>query len=65
MLEYQYVSSRMAVFVGIDLHGRVIEAAPIVAKFIGQPAINLENWMRRQGGFIKHRLNSRIPERNS
>ena len=29
----------------------VVDAAPIVRKFIGQPMINLVRWMKRQGGF--------------
>ena len=34
----------------------IIEAPPIVRKFIGQPLLNLVLWMRRQGGFMQEVL---------
>ena len=31
--------------------GRVIDAAPIARKFVGQPIRNLRVWLKRQGGY--------------
>lgn len=36
--------------------GMIVEAPPIVRKFIGQPGINLERWMRQQSGFRGERI---------
>lgn len=39
------------------LDGIIIEAAPIVHKFVGQPLDNLINWMKTQGEFMIEKLN--------
>ena len=44
-------SKAMTVQVDHDDDNVIIEAAPIVRKFRGQPMLALINWMRRQGGF--------------
>lgn len=44
-------SNYMTVGVAVDPDtGKIIDAAPIVRKFVGQPLRNLINWMSRQGG---------------
>jgi hypothetical protein len=53
--EYQFSSLRMTVWLSVS-DGVIQDAAPVVRKFIGQPAANLEAWMQRQGGFRKHYL---------
>jgi hypothetical protein len=38
--------------VGVEIKdGVIVDAAPIVRKFIGQPTRNLGRWMRGIGGF--------------
>lgn len=54
--EYQFSSLRMTVWLSIG-DGVIQDSAPIVRKFIGQPVVNLEAWMQKQGGFRKHHLN--------
>lgn len=51
MTEKWFMSSqRMTVKVTVR-DGIIIDAAPVVRKFVGQPIKNLEAWMRRHGGF--------------
>ena len=51
MTEWHWLSSRrMTVGVRTE-NGLIVEAAPIVRKFIEQPLANLQGWMRRQGGY--------------
>ena len=40
----------MTVGVTIDSNRRIVKAAHIVARFIGQPLDNLTAWMKKQGG---------------
>lgn len=35
-----------------DSDDRIIEAAPIVRRFVGQPLANLLGWAAKRGGFI-------------
>jgi len=35
---------------------KIIDAAPIARKFIGQPLDNLKRWLSAQGGFIYEKL---------
>lgn len=36
--------------------GVIVDAPPIVRRFIGQPGVNLERWMRQQPGFRGGRI---------
>lgn len=49
-------SERITCLVVTDDRDIVIDAAPILRKFIGQPAKNVGRWMRKQGGFRCARL---------
>ncbi|KKN70610.1 hypothetical protein LCGC14_0428830 [marine sediment metagenome] len=42
-------NNRMTVKVTIGKDHRIIDAAPIVRRFRGQPLINLSRWMERMG----------------
>jgi len=53
MVTYYVSSKRMTIMVDVDSNGKIIKAAPIARKFIGQPFKNLERWMVKQGGFHK------------
>jgi len=44
-------SLRMTVWVRVDTHGVVRDAAPVVGKFVGQPVENLKRWLKRHGGY--------------
>lgn len=60
--EWQFSSVRMTVWIRIV--GRVvIDAAPIVRKFIGQDVENLELWMMRQGIFRRSKLRTDLDQR--
>lgn len=39
----------MTVYVGVD-DDTIVEAPPVVRRFVGQPVSNLVEWMLRQGG---------------
>ena len=41
--------------------GVVVEAAPIVRKFVGQPLANLVRWLSRQKGFNQMKLGVKTP----
>ena len=41
---------QMTVMVKTGEDRRIVEAAPIVRKFVGQPLDNLVQWMDRKGG---------------
>ena len=43
---------RMTVFVGTE-NGGIVEAAPIVRRFIGQPLSNLTGWLGRRFGGLQ------------
>lgn len=60
MTHWWLSSERMTVLVALDERRVIVDAAPIVRRFIGQPASRLGDWMRRQGGFRLVRL--RLPE---
>jgi len=49
---WQYSNDAMTVGVFVS-DDKITGSAPIVRKFIGQPAANLERWMRRRTGFRK------------
>ena len=57
MTEWWFSSEKMTVWVKTGKHGIIIDGAPIIKKFSGQPLENLERWMKRQGGFKKEKLN--------
>ena len=42
------------VSVATDSDNRIVEAAPIVRRFLGQPLANLLHWARTRGGFLHH-----------
>lgn len=48
--EYWISSLRMTVGVTVNNAGVIVDAAPVVRKFIGQPFKNLTRWMEQQGG---------------
>lgn len=47
---------KMTVAVRLDTEGRIVEGAPIVRKFTGQPFANLFRWMNRMGPTEARRL---------
>lgn len=50
-LEVYWVSTqRWTVRVATEADGRIVEAAPLVRKFIGQPLSHLIDFARRTGG---------------
>ncbi len=49
-------TERMTICVDVDAAGIIVVAAPIVRKFLGQPATNLGRWLRRQPGFRCQKL---------
>jgi hypothetical protein len=49
-------STKMTILVVTDKDLVIVDAAPVVRKFIGQPAKNLADWMRKQGGFLCQEL---------
>jgi hypothetical protein len=51
MKRYWLSTVKMTVGVTTDASGIVVEAAPIVRKFIGQPLDNLVRWLSKQQGF--------------
>jgi hypothetical protein len=62
MRELWWLSSlRMTVGVITD-DDIIIESAPIVKVFIGQPISNLESWMKKQGDLIVHKRRGRPPK---
>lgn len=52
---YYLSSTKMTVAVRVE-GNRIVEAAPIVRRFLGQPPERLGIWMRRQGGFVAKKL---------
>lgn len=46
---YWLSTPRMTVAVRLNDSNVIVEAPPIVRKFIGQPSTNLGRWMRKQG----------------
>ena len=61
MTEWWYVSTeRMTCLVGLD-DGIIVEAPPILRKFIGQPPKNLGNWLRQQGTPVFRRVSEDNP----
>ena len=55
---YWLSNVKMTVAVELDKDDNIIEAAPIVRKFMGQPLENLALWMNKQDGFRIEELNS-------
>lgn len=53
--EWQLSSHRMTVFVATK-NKTIVDAAPIVKKFVGQTIDRLEFWLSRQGGFERRQL---------
>ena len=50
---YWVVAQKATVRVVTDARGDIVEAAPLVRRFIGQPLANVEYWLhRRMGGLI-------------
>jgi hypothetical protein len=43
----------------ITENGVIVDAAPIVQKFKGQPLSNLIGWMKRQKGFRSHLIDAK------
>jgi len=50
MRDWWLSSLRMTVGVTTDDDNVIVDAAPVVRKFVGQPLGNLIGWMSRQGG---------------
>jgi len=48
---YWLSNVKMTVAVETDEDDKIVEAAPIVRKFIGQPLEDLAMWMNKQDGF--------------
>ena len=51
-----WVSTRRMTFGVLVVDGVVRDSAPIGRRFIGQPATNLGEWLRGQGGFRAERI---------
>ena len=50
-IDHVYWVSCLKFTVCVRTHnGVIVEAAPIVRKFVGQPTVNLLNWARKFGG---------------
>jgi hypothetical protein len=50
-LSHYYMScKKFTVLVSVDSNLKIVDAAPIVRKFKGQPVRNLWNWMKKIGG---------------
>ena len=50
-LQVWWVSTeRWTVQVKTEADGNIVDAAPLVRKFIGQPFSHLQDWARRKGG---------------
>lgn len=56
MTSWWLSTEKMTVCVDIDENNIIINAAPIVKRFIGQPSKNLGNWLRKQPGFRMEKL---------
>ena len=57
--ELQLACSRFAALVIVE-RDLIVDAAPIVARFIGQPWRNLDRWARKRfAGVVWHFLQSR------
>ena len=48
---YWLSTDRMTVFAEANRHGVVVDTAPIVRVFIGQPIDNMIRWLKRQNGY--------------
>ena len=55
-VEWWLSSNRMTISVSVDRNETIVDAAPIVRKFIGQPLQNLIRWMGHQGGLRIEKL---------
>jgi hypothetical protein len=51
MSEHWISCLKFTVRVTTDDEGKIVKAAPLVRKFIGQPLANLLRWARSLGGF--------------
>jgi len=49
-------NASMTVRVVVNERGTVVDAAPVVRKFVGQPLRNLTVWMNRRPGFRSERI---------
>lgn len=49
--DWQLSSLKMTVWVQTE-DGAIVDTAPVVRRFIGQPLRNLASWMQQQGGFM-------------
>lgn len=57
MTEYWFSCNKFTCLVSIDSNGIITKnSAPIVHRFISQPAKNLVNWMKSLGGFKYEQL---------
>jgi hypothetical protein len=55
-------TERMSVSVAIDEDDVIVDAPPIVRKFIGQPITNLMRWLAKQPGYMKAELDPNGPD---
>lgn len=51
-MSWWYASTPKMTFAVEVLDGKVTGGAPIIRQFIGQPAKNLGNWLRKQGDAV-------------
>lgn len=54
-----FSTARMTVGVEVDHNGVIVGTPPIIRRFRGQRAIQLERWLRRQPGFRMEYINDR------
>lgn len=54
--EWHWLSSHSMTVAVQTLDGVIVNGAPIVRSFRGQPLDDLRRWMRRQGGFRERQL---------
>lgn len=53
---YWLSCKKFTVWVAVDDDEKIIKAAPVVKKFVGQPLANLEKWFASFGGFKKEKM---------
>lgn len=62
MIEYWVSCKKFTVWVSIDsLSTKIIDCAPVVRKFKGQPFDNLRNWFGKFGGLRVVNISHNVP----
>ena len=56
MTKWWMSNNRLTIQANVDDNGIVVEAAPVVKKFVGQHVNILRWWMRKLGGYKEEKL---------